>query len=166
MQKQFVVTSDLYATTGQRFLNYLIDLVVIYALIFIIFMAVALIAVLTDLPGLLYWLGNIGDFDAYLILFSVFIPYYTLTEGFFSRSIAKFITKTKVVMKDGSKPGYLAALKRTLCRFIPFEFFSFLGSSRGWHDSIPDTYVVNAREFELQKKQFYEFEAIGQEENQ
>jgi uncharacterized RDD family membrane protein YckC len=65
-------------------------------------------------------------------------------------------------MEDGSKPDFGTTLKRTLCRIIPFEQFSFLGSqSRGWHDSICGTYVVNKKVFDEKHKQFYELDEIG-----
>ena len=48
-----------------------------------------------------------------------------------------------VVNVHGAKPSVNAIIKRTLCRFIPFEPFTFLGlNSRGWHDSFSKTYVV------------------------
>ena len=55
-------------------------------------------------------------------------------------------------MKDGSKPSGKVIFRRTISRLIPFEFFTFLGAnSRGWHDTISGTYVVNKHEF-LEKK--------------
>jgi uncharacterized RDD family membrane protein YckC len=67
-----------------------------------------------------------------------------------------------VVNEDGSTIDLGTALRRTLCRVIPFEQFSFLGSStRGWHDSIPDTYVVQKAAFEEAKHLFYAFDEIG-----
>jgi hypothetical protein len=48
------------------------------------------------------------------------------------------------VTLDGSKPGLRTILLRTLCRFIPFEPFSFFGE-RGWHDGLSDTLVVSTR---------------------
>jgi uncharacterized RDD family membrane protein YckC len=51
-----------------------------------------------------------------------------------------------VVKKDGSKPDIKTLVIRTLCRFIPFEPFSFLGATpRGWHDTYSDTYVIKKK---------------------
>ncbi|HEY6914196.1 MAG TPA: RDD family protein, partial [Paludibacter sp.] len=59
------------------------------------------------------------------------------------RSLGKIITKTKVITVDGDKPDFKTFLIRALCRFIPLESFSFLGSTdSGWHDSISRTRVV------------------------
>jgi uncharacterized RDD family membrane protein YckC len=56
----------------------------------------------------------------------------------------KLLSGTVVVNEAGGKPTIGQVFARTLCRFIPFEAFSFLGK-RGWHDSIPKTHVVLAR---------------------
>ena len=65
-------------------------------------------------------------------------------------------------MEDGSKPIFQDIFLRSLCRFIPFEVFSFLGSEgRGWHDSMSNTYVVDIAKFEAKKKSQSELEQIG-----
>lgn len=48
-------------------------------------------------------------------------------------------------MEDGTKPDFKAVALRTLCRFIPFEAFTYLGSSNpmGWHDKLSSTRVVS-----------------------
>lgn len=78
-------------------------------------------------------------------LFSLFLlmVYYLIFEIFFQRTPAKYITKTKVVMRDGSKPNAATMVKRTLSRFVPFEPVS---GSRGlwWHDRWSKTRVVKA----------------------
>jgi uncharacterized RDD family membrane protein YckC len=68
------------------------------------------------------------------------------TESRFGRTLGKLITSTKVIAQDVVKPGFGRAMVRTLCRFIPFEPFSFFGAERrGWHDSIAKTWVVKSR---------------------
>ena len=83
-----------------------------------------------------------------LIVISIYInPFYFLFfEGIWGRSIGKWITKTKVVRKDGGKPRFMQVLGRSFARFIPFEAFSFLVSNNpvGWHDSLSNTLVVPA----------------------
>lgn len=79
----------------------------------------------------------------YLIGLPVVLLYYTLLEGCFGVTLGKLVTRTKAVRADGSPVGFGGAFLRALCRLIPFEGFSFLGAeSRGWHDSIPNTYVI------------------------
>jgi len=74
------------------------------------------------------------------------IDIYSLFEGVFGTSIGKLVTGCRVVGPDGLKVSFGKAVLRSLCRMIPFEQFSFLGSAaRGWHDSITETYVVEGR---------------------
>nr|WP_315145381.1 RDD family protein [uncultured Flavobacterium sp.] len=161
-QEKFEVTDDLIASRGQRFLNYVIDTIIIYFLIFGVSFITAIIATYIGATGFLDWLQNINGLEEYLIYFLIMIPYFTLMESIFSKSIGKFITKTMVVLEDGSKPESGTILRRTVCRIIPFDGLSFLGTpSRGWHDSITDTYVVRKDDFERSKELFYAFDEIG-----
>ncbi len=161
-QKEFEVTDDLLASHGQRFLNYIIDVVIIYAIIFGLSFVIAIIATLLEADSFLEKLQSLNGLEEYLVYFLIMIPYFTLMESIFSKSIGKFITKTMVVLEDGSKPESGIILRRTLCRIIPFDGLSFLGSpSRGWHDSITETYVVRKDDFERIKELFYAFDEIG-----
>lgn len=161
-QEEFEVTDDLLASHGQRFLNYIIDVVIIYIVIFSVSFITASIAAYLEATSFLEWLQNLNGLEEYLIYFIIMIPYFTFMESFFSRTVGKFITKTMVVLEDGSKPESGIILRRTLCRIIPFDGLSFLGSpSRGWHDSITDTYVVKKDDFERKKELFYAFDEIG-----
>ena len=85
-----------------------------------------------------------------------------ILEGLTQRTIGKLITRTKVVMENGEKPSSEAIIIRSLCRMIPFDAFSFLGDpSRGWHDTISKTYVVDVQKFEDQKKSHADFQLLG-----
>lgn len=78
----------------------------------------------------------------------IIIPlgYYIIVEGATGRTLGKLVTGTRVVNAEGGAPSFTQILGRTFARFIPFEAFSFLGEGgRGWHDSIPDTYVIRCR---------------------
>lgn len=76
-----------------------------------------------------------------------YLVYYTILEGFTGRTVAKFITRTKVMTEnDYSRPKFLNALFRSLARLIPFEPFSFLSKRPvGLHDIIGSTIVANSR---------------------
>ena len=80
-----------------------------------------------------------------ILLFSVMIPYFLLTETIWGKTIGKIITKTRVVMLDGTKPNFWRITLRTICRFLPFDPLSFVfsRSPRGWHDRFSGTIVVN-----------------------
>ena len=62
-------------------------------------------------------------------------------EQCLGKTPAKYITRTQVLAVDGKKPAFAAIVVRNLCRFIPFEAFSFLGE-KGWHDQFSNTIVV------------------------
>lgn len=157
--RPFEVTDDMQASSGQRLANYILDVIIQYIIYFVLIMIISIIAGSLGATSVPYWVSGFSG----TVLFLVFmISYYTLTESYFSRSFAKYITKTMVVMEDGSKPDWQTIFRRSLCRLIPFEIFSFLGSyGRGWHDTISDTYVVKKDIFEREKELFYSFDEIG-----
>ncbi len=113
---------------GIRFLNFFLDK--IFWIIFYI---------------ILYFIGSlISDSFGKLLGLTSFITYYLLFEGVWQKTPAKWITKTKVVMHDGSKPDFMHILGRSFARLIPFEPLSFLAKPIGWHDSLSKTLVVPA----------------------
>jgi uncharacterized RDD family membrane protein YckC len=78
----------------------------------------------------------------YLILFTSFLVYYIFMETKYQKTIGKFMTKTKVVNKNGNKPKVGDIVRRTFCRLIPFDGISFLFSPNGFHDSLSDTTII------------------------
>jgi len=127
------VDPELYlASKGQRFANYILDRIGLYALIF-------LLVFLTEDESAS---DELSDLQTILFLL-ILGGYWVLTEYFFGKTPGKFLTGTKVVTKNGQSPSFATILGRTLCRFIPFEPFSFFGlKTVGWHDSISNTRVV------------------------
>lgn len=162
MVREFKITQDLQASQGERVLHYIIDLVVQYCIIFGLGILAAIIAGILQSNAVLNWLDNVGDGVGYLIFFAVSLLYYGIMETCFSRTIAKFITRTIVVMEDGSKPDGMTILKRSFCRLIPFDALSYLCSGRGWHDTIPNVYVVKKAAFEQSRELFHAFQEIGE----
>lgn len=75
---------------------------------------------------------------------AVLFVYYAFFETLWARTPGKMVFGTRVVTEAGAPPGFGQVAKRTLCRFIPFEPFSFFGA-RGWHDSLSKTRVVMVR---------------------
>ncbi|MGB8191809.1 MAG: RDD family protein [Chitinophagaceae bacterium] len=128
-------------STGSRFVNYLIDVIVFYAIAFGVGLVIGAVMYSSD-----------TDFDPdtmtssmglqYLISFVLFLAYYTffetVTKG---RTVGKMVTGSVAVKEDGSQLTAKDAFLRSLCRLIPFEPFSAL-FGRPWHDSITKTMVV------------------------
>lgn len=70
------------------------------------------------------------------------LSYYVALESMFGISLGKLVTRTKVVAESGDRASLQQIIIRSLCRFVPFEPFSFFGQSRGWHDRWSGTRVV------------------------
>ncbi|WDF60246.1 RDD family protein [Flavobacterium sp. KACC 22758] len=162
-QSTYILDDKLLASVGARFLNYIIDL---FAFIILFVITALFLGILIGLgfTQIGVWMDNMGDFGWNVIAILISLIYYLMMEGLFSRSIGKFITGTIVVDENGQKPDFGTIFKRNLCRFIPFDAFTFLGGSRGWHDSISHTYVVNKKELDEEIKIFHEFNLIGNKE--
>lgn len=134
---QEFVDEDIYvdeAENGTRFLNFLIDRVIIWLLNY----ALLLLFVI--------FVGIISNLLYYLIFLLVFFLYYTLMEySTKGKTIGKYITGTKAVYETGKDLTFQQAFLRTLCRLIPLNGISFLVTDRGWHDRISKTYVIKSR---------------------
>lgn len=128
-----------YASTGQRFANYLIDQIVLYVLSGLIGAVMGFLSpsIAEDETGL-----NIASI---LIALVVSLGYYTIMEGSSGKTIGKYITKTRALTEDGEPMDMGKTFVRSLCRLIPFEPFSFLGGPLGWHDTLSKTMVVRDR---------------------
>ena len=126
------------ATSGQRFANYLLDVIIIYVSAFV--------------AGVVLYIVGLGDvidrIDDTLLGIILVLLYYVPQESLFGWTLGKLITGTRIVKEDGSPISFGQGLGRSLCRFIPFEAFSFLGGNGkpvGWHDSITKTRVISIR---------------------
>jgi len=126
------------ASSWQRFGTMLLDTIFYFIFAFIF--------------GIVSYLIGLGDLiqnmNNNILGIIILIIYYVPQEAFSGRTLGKLITGTKAVSEDGTNLTFGQALGRTLCRFIPFEAFSFLGGRgmpRGWHDKIPKTKVISLR---------------------
>jgi uncharacterized RDD family membrane protein YckC len=125
----------------KRFINYLVDVVFFYMIMFafgIVWGGMALLTGTTiddsDSSSLMWNLISIVCFLAYFITFEIFL----------GKTIGKMVTNTKVVLLNGSKPSPRQIIIRSFARMIPFDPFSFLSPNpRGWHDTISETIVID-----------------------
>jgi uncharacterized RDD family membrane protein YckC len=123
------------ASAGARFLNVLVDSIVLQIVIRTLRYALASSDLtLTALEGLAFSLA-------------VRVAYYVALEAGAGVTLGKLLTGTRVVRADGrGKPSFGQIVGRTFSRFVPFDAFSFLGSSTGgWHDRWSGTLVVRVR---------------------
>lgn len=143
------------ASKGIRFANFIIDYIVLLVImvmivaLFMVFGMESALAVL-DIP-------IVGNLIGILIYFTfIFVQ----EAAFKGRSIGKFITGTQAVMLDGSEATLNAIFIRSISRCVPFEVFSFFGTT-GWHDAWSKTRVVNKKEFEQNMQKFSAIDQIG-----
>jgi len=135
----------IYASVGQRFVNFLIDLIPIYALIYAFSFLFGVIMILCGTSQ-----SELHDFIqtpqftlvSYGIVIVAHTLYYTIVEGASKgRTLGKLVSGTKVVQEDGQKITWKQAFLRSLCRLIPFDGLSAF-SSHPWHDTITKTSVI------------------------
>lgn len=161
-QKQFKLHESLYASTGQRFLNFIIDYVIQLALIYMITFGLGMICEFTGSYTICLTIMNFNTIEEYLFGLVTLFVYYSFFEIQFSQSPGKFVTQTIVVDEFGNKPPARSVLIRSLCRMVPFDGLSFLGGQPGWHDRWANTYVVNKKDLADHKEIFYSLEEIGE----
>jgi uncharacterized RDD family membrane protein YckC len=128
------------ASSNRRFVNLFID-TVLYEIVMLVIINPIAILILGKGFFSNYWNG-------FLLAMLMQFLYYLGFEAAFQRTPGKFITGTKVIMLDGSKPDIGTITKRTLIRLVPFEVISmYTGKSlqeKGtwWHDRWAATRVV------------------------
>ena len=148
----FTVTDDLWATRGQRFINAVLDTLIVHIILVSIATTLVIIGNVINNYDLSEWIESTTTIERLLLWAVMLFLYYFLTETYFSRTFAKYFTKTIVVTKNGSRPKIHLIFIRTLTRFIPLECLTFLwGDFRGLHDLFSDTYVVRKHEFNHKK---------------
>lgn len=138
--------SNQIASQGTRFANYLLDRIFILIISFFLgFIFTLLLTIIS--PNSAGYFEQMGKLEEFVWGFIIGMFYYSFFEALTGRSIAKFITGTKVVDENGNKPTFDTILLRSLCRYIPFNAFSFLGSDAiGWHDSFSKTRVIKIKQ--------------------
>ena len=151
MEQQSLLTdvefNPVLASTGKRFLNYLIDLIVYDTIKYILRMGFAYgsSTVYADNDYAVLWFNVFLSITGWLLL-------YFLSELIFKgRTIGKFVTGTKAVNEDGTEMSAKTTLLRTLCRIIPFEPLRIFWG-RPWHDKWTKTYVIDVAKTGLNDK--------------
>jgi len=138
------------ASTGKRFLNYLLDTFFYYIILMFLMFFLGIF-------GGLFLKDSLDKFMAsgiffYVLVYGVMFLYYWLFEILIGKTPAKLITGTMVIHRNGTKAGAGQIAMRTLFRFIPFDAFSYMVGSQpvGWHDRWSGTLVVNAAKLTIE----------------
>ncbi|HSB93673.1 MAG TPA: RDD family protein [Flavitalea sp.] len=131
------------ASSGKRFLNYLIDVVMFYLLIVIVGIVLGIMS-----PAVVEYLDSddstFGLIDRIVTLF-LYAGYMGFCEMMFKgKSVGKMITGCRAVNLDGSTITGKTAFLRGLSRAVPFASFSAFGDPcNPWQDRWTDSMVVN-----------------------
>ncbi len=138
------------ASQGKRFLNLILDNVVLF-----VFSQVAGFMV-----GLVYGVWLVASQQpitpeveqqmqivGIVVGLMVSLVYYIVCEALLQRTLAKYLTGTMVVNEAGRSPTFGQIVGRSFTRFVPFEAFTFLGGERpvGLHDRWSGTRVIDLR---------------------
>jgi uncharacterized RDD family membrane protein YckC len=136
------------AGMGKRLVNYLVD-----AILFAVLLFVGLSIAVSLNPQLIEPLrarNEAGDFSLVeqLLIQVVYGTYMFIVEALFKgKSLGKLITGTRAVRQDGSPLTVRDAQLRGLCRMVPFNALSALGTpSYPWHDRWTKTYVIDEKQ--------------------
>lgn len=134
-KEKIKTTSEMVVGKGLRLLHFIVDTLLIYGIAIVSFVVAAYFNIEFESNEFL---------DQ--ILFAVFmVCYYLGFESQLYTTPAKMLTQCTVVMENGEKPSFEVIAKRSLCRLIPFEVFSFLGAGSGWHDVLSKTKVIRIK---------------------
>jgi hypothetical protein len=133
------------AEQGKRFLNYIIDFILFYVILFVGGICLALIS-----PSALEWLADDSALTWWadrLLTFVCYALYMFVVEAVFKgKSLGKLITGTRAVNLDGSRISVSTALARGFSRAVPLCAFSALGKPcNPWQDQWTDTMVIDER---------------------
>jgi uncharacterized RDD family membrane protein YckC len=144
---EFVTYTE--ATTNQRFINFLIDnllmrYVISWGTAYLLVNGISAISV--DLAYDLFSEGSELLASAVIGLVNHLI-YYTICEKAFSGyTLGKLISGTRAIRDDGQELTFGNALLRSFCRLVPFETFSiWFGGGAPWHDLWTKTKVIQVR---------------------
>lgn len=124
-----------------RFINFIIDRLVMQAIQFSVGIFIGLLAYTLNLGALIETLDT--AWITILLALAIYYIYYVAGESLFGQTVGKLLTGTIVVDKEGNKPSFGVILLRTTVRLIPFNAISFLfDSNSGWHDQFSNTTVI------------------------
>lgn len=117
---------------GTRVLNFVVDTLLVFAIAYGV-------NSWWDFQ-VMYWRYPFIPF--FEIFFIILFLYYTLFEGLFKRSPAKWLSISKVVDKSGSKPAFWQILVRSLIRLTIIDCFFIPFLDKPLHDYLSRTEVI------------------------
>lgn len=142
------------ASTGKRFANYIIDVIVFYIVMFCVIIIVEILK-----PGLFDEINSLVDRLITLLCYGLLMCFIEAVSN--GRSLGKLITGTRAVNTDGTDIDFQKAFVRNIVRAIPFNALSALGTPcEPWHDRWSDTIVIEEKKVALQKQRVELFDSV------
>ena len=117
---------------GTRILNFIIDTLIIFTLSFFMYKAWTWYVV--------YW--NYPYYGFSWFFFGFLFIYYLFFETLFSRTPGKWVSYSKVVSSNGTKPSFTMLLVRSLVRIVVIDMFFIPVLGKPLHDYLSKTRVV------------------------
>lgn len=117
---------------GTRALNFFIDTMIVFVLAFATFKVWNWYV--------LYWGYTPHNFGWFF--FGALFIYYTFFEGLFARTPGKWFTYSKVITRQGKRPGFLQILLRSLTRLTIIDMFFIPFLEKPLHDYLSKTEVI------------------------
>lgn len=136
------------ASTAQRFVNYLTDMLLMRFGISYITSDLLLRFLMAVSPRTASTLFSEESYlvAGYVIAALNHLLYYTFCEkAFRGYTLGKFVSGTRVIREDGDELTLKDAFLRSLCRLVPFEAFSIWFGNGPWHDVWTKTKVIQTR---------------------
>lgn len=142
LEDYLVLSKNFYAGFWTRFVAYLIDMIVIYAISSLLnTISFGLLNKVLDFPIL-------GEESLSYVI--VMFTYFIAMTYFFSQTLGKMIMKIKVETNKGEKLSFADVVYRELIgrllmiflAYLPYLAVSFTNKKKGLHDFIADTVVV------------------------
>ena len=163
MGNQFVQACDV-ASNNRRLANYLLDALFVRMLAYPAWFLIGFFTAALGITDAAFWKSLDNPIGGLVIGCITVFVYYFLSEALGQRTLGKLITGTKVVTVNGTKPTLGAIAMRTLCRFVPFEPFSFFTRNPGgWHDKWSGTIVVRTGAAQYRQPQPLNYPAVNAE---
>lgn len=138
------------ATTGQRFVNWLVDNILLRLVITFITGEMLVNFLLKMAPEFTYeafgdGISFAGYAVSYLFVIFHYLFYYTICEkAFKGYTLGKLLSGTRAIRSDGQELTMRDTILRSLSRMVPFEAFSGFGAAP-WHDTWTKTTVIKTR---------------------
>lgn len=139
-----------YASTGQRFLNWLVDnLLMRFGFSWLTGTVVGYF-LSSFFPNFYLNMVYSRGFEFYLTIYMIaifnYVIYYTFCEKIFNGyTLGKLISGTRAIREDGGELTFKNAFLRSVSRLVPFEALSIWFGYGLWHDAWTKTMVIKTR---------------------